>query len=330
MARSSRSQEDSPDHTDRAAPSAQSWRPRRDLFFAQERLAMTAGDQFLVVASLNMLGDACNAFEFLESLPASSGGNGDSSQGVSLGDRPSSLHDARARVLASFETLTAEEVVREACALGLTAGPAVPLRAGPFHESLDAAFLARDSALSLLLRTNLIVCGMKPVQATNGDREDLVRHPDGDSCGAGGGERGEREGERGGGGGGVVPLFRRAGEWREVMRAQVGDYLASGKDGGTALWDVACNLAGERALESLILVSEASSLNPELLEGHAATLLAPLFEEDPRDPLLDMAPTDRPAGTEINESTLSTAGGGGTRPVLLAVQVRQRERRSGR
>jgi len=50
-----------------AAPSAQSWRfamghlllpetPRQD--------AMMAGDQFLVVASLNMLGDAYNAFEY--------------------------------------------------------------------------------------------------------------------------------------------------------------------------------------------------------------------------------------------------------------------------
>ena len=42
---------------------------------------------------------------FLETLPASSDGHCDSSQGVSLGDGPSSLDDARARVMASFEAL---------------------------------------------------------------------------------------------------------------------------------------------------------------------------------------------------------------------------------
>ena len=50
-----------------AAPSAQSWRSRRDIFFSQKtprQDAMMAGDQFLVVASLNMLGDAYNAFEY--------------------------------------------------------------------------------------------------------------------------------------------------------------------------------------------------------------------------------------------------------------------------
>ncbi|KAJ1476691.1 hypothetical protein T484DRAFT_1824002 [Baffinella frigidus] len=70
-----------------------------------------AGAQFLIVASLNMLGDAYNAFEyhplpFLETLPASSAGHCESSQGVSIGDAPSSLDDARARVLAAFEALT--------------------------------------------------------------------------------------------------------------------------------------------------------------------------------------------------------------------------------
>jgi hypothetical protein len=37
--------------------------------------------------------------------------------------------------------------------------------------------------------------------------------------------------------------------------------------GGTALWDVACNIAGERALNALARVSEASYLNPGAYPG---------------------------------------------------------------
>ena len=177
----------------------------------------------MLVGSLNILGDAYNPLEFMD--------NSESND---------TFECNYAKIRSSFMELTSDEVEKELCDFGIESDQIkLHLKYSSFYKNCTESFLERDNKLSLLNRTNLIVCATKPLD-------------DG------------------------TPLFRAAGEWRSLILCQREHYLASGVDIPILLWDIACCLAIEKNLPEYVSVCEKSHLNPENLVLNAERLLKPI------------------------------------------------------
>ncbi len=99
----------------------------------------------MVVASINLLGDAYNAFEFME--PAS----------VSP-----YFAENYEQVRAALMGLSTKEVVEESKRLGFDVDVALPKEV--FVDNCSSDFMKRENKLSPARRTNLIVGGMVPTE----------------------------------------------------------------------------------------------------------------------------------------------------------------------
>eukprot|EP00960_Hanusia_phi_P053806 762462-Hanusia_phi.AAC.9 len=112
--------------------------------------SMVAG----VVGALNMMGESYNFLEFV-----------DAQRQDEAKEQPESWMDLYGRVVASFKALKSADVMREAERIGFHLDLA--LRHEYFYEECDEQFLERDNKMSPTKRTNLIVCGAKPIDDIN-------------------------------------------------------------------------------------------------------------------------------------------------------------------
>ncbi|EKX43192.1 hypothetical protein GUITHDRAFT_110918 [Guillardia theta CCMP2712] len=167
-----------------------------------------------VVGTLNMMGESYNFLEFADDNKR----NQDQ-------DEQESWIQRYGRILERFKILKSADVVREAEAIGFKLQ--VALHNELFFQECTEEFLQRDNKMALTNRTNLIVCGAKPV------------HGDG------------------------TPLFLHAKNWRALMKDQVVHYHENLKDHCMALWDVACNLAAEGCHGDYLSLGRESYLNPD-------------------------------------------------------------------
>ena len=98
----------------------------------------------LVVASLNILGDAYNPFEFMDN------------------SNPS-FEECYLKIRESFETIPTARVLGEIRTKDLAVVGEYALKEN-FSENCTESFLQRDNKMALINRTNLIVCATKPLQ----------------------------------------------------------------------------------------------------------------------------------------------------------------------
>ena len=99
----------------------------------------------IAIASLNILGDAYNPFEFMEAVESNA-----------------TFEGSYSAILASFEAVTSAEVVGEIKALGIDIPENLNLKER-FCDNCTEKFLERDNKLALILRTNLVVCATRPI-----------------------------------------------------------------------------------------------------------------------------------------------------------------------